>query len=151
MKISIENEANIIEEYWKALSINHECQVKLKDGVEIFTGDSPDEIELVRAASKQGFANKVSDKQSLRRILLGADLKDYEILQQFPFDSDRKRSSIIVRDKGYIKLYTKGSDTIIAQKLSKVGQNKDIMLQTKEYVNEFSSQGYRCLYIGMKT
>lgn len=42
--------------------------------------------------------------------------ESFEVLALFPFTSDRKRMSIIVRDKqegNLIKMYTKGADNII--------------------------------------
>lgn len=36
-EFNLENEANLIEEYWKVISVNHECQIKIKDGKEIYT------------------------------------------------------------------------------------------------------------------
>jgi magnesium-transporting ATPase (P-type) len=34
--------------------------------------------------------------------------KTFELLEVFPFTSDRKRMSVIIRSNGVIKMYTKG-------------------------------------------
>jgi phospholipid-transporting ATPase len=149
VKFSLENEANVIEEFWKALSICHECNINEKDGKEVYTGESPDEIELVRASAVQGFVNKKSTLNSIRKLKLNGENKDYEILNFFEFNSDRKRSSVIVRDNGVIKLYTKGADVVIGKSLHK-DNRKDIHDQIKNYINDFSLQGFRCLYVAMK-
>ena len=75
--------------------------------------------------------------------------KDFELLNTIAFTSDRKRESVIVKDNNTIKLYIKGADSIIEQRLSK-NTNQDILKKCKECVNYFSSQGYRTLLIGMK-
>ena len=76
-------------------------------------------------------------------------IRDFEILNIIAFTSDRKRESVIVKEKNIIKLYIKGADNIIEQRLSK-DTNKEILTNCKKYVNYFSSQGYRTLFIGMK-
>ena len=48
-----------------------------------------------------------------------------------------------------IKLYIKGADSIIEERLSK-DTNKNILEKCKENVNFFSSLGYRTLLVGMK-
>jgi phospholipid-transporting ATPase len=149
VRLNLENEANVIEEFWKALSICHECSINEKDGKEVYSGESPDEIELVRASAVQGFVNKKSEKNSIRKLTIAGEVREFEILKTFEFNSTRKRSSVIVRDGGVIKLYTKGADNIITASLHPENR-KDIHEQIKTYVNDFSLQGYRCLYIGMK-
>jgi len=39
-------------------------------------------------------------------------------LEVFPFNSDRKRMSVVIRQGNVIKLYTKGADSIIKARLS---------------------------------
>ena len=77
------------------------------------------------------------------------NVKDFELLNVLAFTSDRKRESVIVKENNSIKLYIKGADTIIEQRLTKE-TNKDILSKCKSSVNYFSSQGYRTLLIGMK-
>ena len=48
----------------------------------------------------------------------GVDL-EIEVLYSFEFSSKRKRSSVIVREDGVIKLFCKGADNIIIERLSK--------------------------------
>ena len=44
--------------------------------------------------------------------------KSFELLEVFPFTSDRKRMSVVVRDEGHIKMYSKGADSIIKRRLA---------------------------------
>lgn len=58
----------------------------------------------------------VSSTQSSATAKIQGKDETYEVLALFPFTSDRKRMSIIVRDGqegNLIKMYTKGADNII--------------------------------------
>ena len=90
--------------------------------------------------------NNQNDKKNKK---LAQNEKDFELLNTIAFTSDRKRESVIVKDNNTIKLYIKGADSIIEQRLSK-NTNQDILKKCKECVNYFSSQGFRTLLIGMK-
>ena len=43
--------------------------------------------------------------------------EEYEILREFPFDSDRKRMTLIVRHQGRVIMMTKGADSIMLPRL----------------------------------
>jgi len=81
-------------------------------------GPSPDEIALVDAASRMGYAYSGVDNKELILNILGKE-KRVELLHSIEFDSDRKRMSVIVRDDGKVKMYVKGADSIIQSRLSK--------------------------------
>ena len=149
------------------------------DGSEDYIGMSPDSIELIKAARLQGYQLTRSVSSKFRRLktlpykedngklkrykseminpnnleskntINDKDIKDYELLNVIPFSSDRKRESVIVKEKNMIKLYIKGADSIIEERLSQ-NTNKDILEKCKENVNYFSSLGYRTLLVGMK-
>jgi magnesium-transporting ATPase (P-type) len=57
----------------------------------------------------------VDSTQSSTTIKVLGKEEKFEVLQLFPFTSDRKRMSIIVKDKqdGLIKMYTKGVTFIL--------------------------------------
>ena len=46
-------------------------------------------------------------------------IRDVELLKKMEFNSDRKRMSVLIKDAhdGLIKLYTKGADNIILERL----------------------------------
>ena len=147
----LNNSFKIIDEYWKALSLCHDCSI---DDNGYYIGLSPDSIELVRAAKMQGYKyiKNPHNKTSIRRIQFGENernFKDFEKLQLFEFTSDRKRESIIVKEDNCVKMYIKGADNVIEKRLST--NNPSIFLnQAKKFVNHFSSMGYRTLFVGMK-
>lgn len=43
--------------------------------------------------------------------------KKVQLLKSFEFDSTRKRMSVIINDNGVIKLFIKGADNIIKNRL----------------------------------
>lgn len=86
--------------------------------VPVYEYESPDEGALVKAATCYGYklANRTPDQ--IFFATPSGELKIYDILQVLSFDSARKRMSIIVRDdNGKIKVYSKGADTAILNRL----------------------------------
>ena len=99
----------------------------------VYQASSPDEAALVAGAEMLGYRFHVSlleafvypqadgktrKPKSVFIDVLGHD-EEYEILNVCEFNSTRKRMSVIVRgpDKR-IKLYTKGADTVIYERLA---------------------------------
>ena len=149
--VDIDDSQKLIHEFWQALALCHDCSIqKNDDGSEDYIAMSPDSIELVKSARLQGYALTESGTSSIKRIKLGdKDTKDMERLCLMEFSSDRKRETVIMRDGDKIKLYIKGADSIIEERLSK-DVKKEILQQCKNYVNKFSAQGFRTLFVGMK-
>ena len=153
VNLSLENTQDLIEHFWYALSLCHSCSIQQnEDGTEEYICISPDSIELVKTAKDQGWNFVESGSSSIKRIRLGKDglfRNDIERLQLIEFSSDRKRETVIVKDRGIIKVFCKGADSIIEQRLSKKTPDS-ILKQCKYYVNKFSAQGFRTLFIAMK-
>ena len=144
-----ERESVLIKEYWKALTLAHECVAEEKEGGIDYIGLSPDDVVLVKSAVKQGFVLKKLDKASSRKIEILGEEHEFEVLNIFEFSSDRKRLSIIVRDNGHIKMYIKGADSVINKLLSNKSK-KEFNEEAQHYVDFFSKSGLRTLYVGMK-
>jgi phospholipid-transporting ATPase len=160
LKLTLNSDELIVEQFWLALSLCHTCSIQTnEEGKDEYACISPDSIELVKAARDQGWGLIESGTTSIKRIKLGYDSDvtvDFERLQLIEFSSDRKRETIIVKEKvegneneSIIKLYCKGADSIIEKRLSdKTPQNT--LKQSKYYVNKFSDLGFRTLFIAMK-
>ena len=154
ISLSLEKTENIIEHFWTALSLCHTCSVEINEkDIEEYICVSPDSIELVKAAKAQGWAYEESGNPNLKLVKVGdfaPETKKFEKLQIIEFNSDRKRETIIVKTpEGKIILYCKGADSIIEQRLSNKS-NSQILKQSKYYVDKFSAQGLRTLFIAMK-
>ena len=164
IKLVLNSNELLVEQFWYALALCHTCSIQVNnEGKEEYACVSPDSIELVKAAREQGWKLTESGATSIKRIKLGYETEKYinfERLQLIEFSSDRKRETVIVKEKcsdakgnnsqnSLIKLYCKGADSIIEERLSKKTP-PHILNQCKHYVNQFSALGYRTLFIAMK-
>ena len=162
-KLVLDSNELLVEQFWYALALCHTCSIQNNEGIEEYTCVSPDSIELVKAARDQGWGLTESGTTSIKRIKLGNSEDkniNFERLELIEFSSDRKRETVIVKEKindsgeksghkSIIKLYCKGADSIIEERLSKKTPQK-ILKQCKHYVNKFSALGFRTLFIAMK-
>ena len=73
----------------------------------------------------------------------------FDKLCHIEFSSDRKRESIFVKEGNYYKLYIKGADSIIEELLDE-STPPAVLEKSRYFVNLFSSQGYRTLFIAMR-
>ncbi|XP_053202225.1 probable phospholipid-transporting ATPase IA isoform X2 [Panonychus citri] len=102
---------------------------------------SPDEGALVKGASNIGFKFTTRTPDYVYINALGREEK-YQILNVLEFNSERKRMSVIVRcPDGKIKLYTKGADTVIYDRLV----NNQFADVTVEHLSVFATHGLRTL------
>ena len=101
------------------MTICHECRAdsSSEGGEIIYSGPSPDEIAIISAARNIGYKFLGREGNSFKIRVNKKLLKDLVFLRSNEFDSDRKRMSVIVRDRGLIKLYMKGADRSIMEKL----------------------------------
>jgi phospholipid-transporting ATPase len=113
----------------------------------IYHAASPDERALVYGAKKFGFVFHTRTPQYVEMDALGSTER-YDILNVLEFTSTRKRMSIIARNsRGEIKLYCKGADTVIFERLAPSGQQyKDITLK---HLEEFAGEGLRTLCLAV--
>ena len=90
-----------------------------------------------------------SDK-GFKIVEVNGSEKRFEVLQSFEFDSDRKRMSVIIRDNdGSIKLYIKGADAKIIERLDSVGP-QPFRRKIDKDIDSFSKIGLRTLLIAMR-
>ena len=149
----LDSTEKLIEEFWKALALCHDCSIQNGE----YIGMSPDNLELVKSASLQGFKFDVSDNNTQFLISYlspynNSNIKEQQRfgkLRQIEFSSDRKRESVIVKEGSLYKLYIKGADSIIEERLDE-STPKEVLERSRYFVNLFSAQGYRTLYIAMK-
>ncbi|EGR32202.1 phospholipid-translocating p-type flippase family protein, putative [Ichthyophthirius multifiliis] len=136
-------------EYFQLISCTHECVIQKdtenKTNVE-YQGPSPDEIALVSTANCIGFKFLGIFNDFIKLKILGND-KKIELLYIFQFDSTRKRMSVIVNDQGVYKMYIKGADNIIKQRLN---YSQLFLKQIDTYLEQFSLIGLRTLMLAMK-
>lgn len=111
------------------LSVCHTVIPEIKDGKMVYQASSPDEAALVSGAEMLGYRFHVSpcqdksDEQTRKPKSVFIDVEgrsqEFEILNVCEFNSTRKRMSTVVRcPDGHIKLFTKGADTVIYERLA---------------------------------
>ena len=154
VNISLEKTDQLMEHFWTALSLCHTCSIEVDGEKEEYICVSPDSIELVKAARAQGWKYEDSGNPDIKQVSLGFDDNNKKIKFEkkdiIEFSSDRKRETIIVKTPdNKIILYCKGADSIIEERLSKTS-DQAILKQCKHYVDKFSAQGLRTLFIAMK-
>ncbi len=134
------SEREVANEFLTLLAVCHTVIPEVRDGKMHYQASSPDEAALVAGAEILGYQFHVR-ALSYERSRLFTDLyrttpvqmrkpksvfvnmhgtsQEYEILNVCEFNSTRKRMSTVVRcPDGKIKLFCKGADTVILERLS---------------------------------
>ncbi|XP_064419217.1 phospholipid-transporting ATPase IA isoform X1 [Latimeria chalumnae] len=134
--------APAICEFLTMMAVCHTA-VPEKEGDEIiYQASSPDEGALVRAARQLGFIFTGRTPDSVIIKSLGQEER-YELLNVLEFTSNRKRMSVIVRTpSGKLRLYCKGADTVIYDRLADSSRYKEITLK---HLQQFATEGLRTL------
>lgn len=81
----------------------------------LYEAESPDEAALVHAAHVYGFTLRGRSAHHVLVDLPGIGSLEVQLLHILPFDSNRKRMSVVVRHplSGQVVVYTKGADSVI--------------------------------------
>ncbi|KFQ28139.1 putative phospholipid-transporting ATPase VD, partial [Merops nubicus] len=125
-----------------------------------YEAESPDEAALVHAAKayKCVLQSRTPDQVTVDFAGLGS--LTFQLLHILPFDSVRKRMSVVVRHpvSSKVVVYTKGADSVMMDLLrtvseaannSEMGQNK-IKERTQEHLDDYARRGLRTLCIAKK-
>ncbi|XP_063732326.1 probable phospholipid-transporting ATPase IA isoform X4 [Eleginops maclovinus] len=134
--------AAVILEFMTMMAICHTAVPERIDGKITYQAASPDEGALVRAAKNLGFVFSGRTPDSVIVEMPGTEEK-YELLHVLEFTSTRKRMSVIMRTpSGKIRLYCKGADTVIYDRLADSSRYKEITLK---HLEQFATEGLRTL------
>ncbi|XP_068609060.1 phospholipid-transporting ATPase IC [Brachionichthys hirsutus] len=136
-----------VNEFFKLLSLCHTVMAEDKDGDLVYQAASPDEGALVTAARNFGyvFLSRTQDTISIREMDRETT---YDMLALLDFNSDRKRMSIILKSPdGRIRLYCKGADTIIYERLSPDSRHRDT---SQTALDKFANETLRTLCLCYK-
>uniref|UniRef100_A0A3Q4MQ35 Phospholipid-transporting ATPase n=1 Tax=Neolamprologus brichardi TaxID=32507 RepID=A0A3Q4MQ35_NEOBR len=127
--------AAVILEFMTMMAICHTAVPERMDGKIIYQAASPDEGALVRAARNLGFvfSGRTPDSVIVEIVSWTKQVKE----------SARKRMSVIMRTpSGKIRLYCKGADTVIYDRLADSSRYKEITLK---HLEQFATEGLRTL------
>uniref|UniRef100_A0A8C9R2G9 Phospholipid-transporting ATPase n=1 Tax=Scleropages formosus TaxID=113540 RepID=A0A8C9R2G9_SCLFO len=106
-----------VREFFTVLALCHTVMAEWKDGTPVYQAASPDEEALVGAAREMGwvFLSRTRDSLTLSEL---SHIRHYQLLALLDFTSQRRRMSVVVRDpEGVLKLYCKGADIVILERL----------------------------------
>ncbi|KAK9466771.1 hypothetical protein V1512DRAFT_165962 [Lipomyces arxii] len=129
-----------------ALAVCHNVTPVYEDGESSYQAASPDEIAIVKWTETVGLTLAKRDRNSVVLTYDGTkEEQRLEILQIFPFSSETKRMSIVVRDseKDEIVFLEKGADSVMAR----IVQKNDWL---EEETGNMAREGLRTLVIGRK-
>jgi len=114
-----------------------------------YQASSPDELALVEGALKMGFEFLERTASAVKIRLPTGELQAWEIFSEFPFDSTRKRMSLIVKRYGTEQYYimTKGADSIMFPRLTIDSQTSAIV---QDHLDKFAIEGLRTLVVAQK-
>ncbi|XP_020834891.1 putative phospholipid-transporting ATPase IM isoform X4 [Phascolarctos cinereus] len=138
-----------VHEFFRLLALCHTVMPEEKnEGKLIYQVQSPDEGALVTAARNFGFIFKSRTPETITVEEMGK-VVTYRLLAFLDFNNIRKRMSVIVQNpEGQIKLYCKGADTILFEKLHP--SNEELMTLTSDHLSEFGGEGLRTLAIAYR-
>ncbi|CAG9321794.1 unnamed protein product [Blepharisma stoltei] len=155
---SFSKQSEPLDHFFRCMSLCHECLVESNNNGDVdYIGQSPDEIALVDAARHLGYRYwKIKNNEIELHVIpfRNEDKKIrefYEKICVLEFDSDRKRNSVVVREKSTNKifLYIKGADNIIKQRLDP-RNSSDYLEKISHDLDTYSKRGYRTLLFGFK-
>uniref|UniRef100_A0A8B9J3I6 Phospholipid-transporting ATPase n=1 Tax=Amazona collaria TaxID=241587 RepID=A0A8B9J3I6_9PSIT len=138
-----------VHEFFRLLSLCHTVMSEEKSEGELYyKAQSPDEGALVTAARNFGFVFRSRTPKTITVHELGRAIT-YQLLAILDFNNIRKRMSVIVRSpEGKIRLYCKGADTILLERLHPI--NQDLTNVTTDHLNEYAGEGLRTLVLAYK-
>ncbi|KAG7527721.1 hypothetical protein FFLO_06652 [Filobasidium floriforme] len=141
-------EGDTIREFLTLLAVCHTVIPEIKDEKIIYQASSPDEAALVSGAEELGYRFHTRKPKSVF-VEIGGKSTEFEILNVCEFNSNRKRMSTIVRmPDGKIKLYTKGADTVIYERLAQGGS--PLADSTLVHLEDYATEGLRTLCLGAR-
>ncbi|KAM8917516.1 phospholipid-transporting ATPase VD [Spinachia spinachia] len=128
-----------------------------RDDELLYEAESPDEAALVHAAHAYRCTLRGRSAEGLLVDLPGMGPLAVQLLHILPFDSNRKKMSVVVRHPltGQVVVYTKGADSVIMDQTPKGSeQTQDIYNhireQTQNHLDSYARQGLRTLCIARK-
>uniref|UniRef100_A0A8C8RHF0 Phospholipid-transporting ATPase n=1 Tax=Pelusios castaneus TaxID=367368 RepID=A0A8C8RHF0_9SAUR len=138
-----------VHEFFRLLSLCHTVMSEEKSEGELYyKAQSPDEGALVTAARNFSFVFRSRTPKTITVHELGQAVT-YQLLAILDFNNVRKRMSVIVRSpEGRIRLYCKGADTILLERLHPA--HHELLNVTTDHLNEYAAEGLRTLVLAYK-
>ncbi|XP_046966409.1 probable phospholipid-transporting ATPase IM isoform X1 [Vanessa cardui] len=137
-----------VYDFFRLLALCHTVMPEQKNGRLEYQAQSPDESALVSAARNFGFVFRERSPNTITIEVMGKT-EVYELLCILDFNNVRKRMSVILKKDGEIRLYTKGADNVIYDRLKRSHQ-EEVRSKTQEHLNKFAGEGLRTLALAWR-
>ncbi|CAI2370022.1 unnamed protein product [Moneuplotes crassus] len=137
-----------LTDFFKFMTLCHAVMVD-KDpatGEILYQSSSPDETALVEGAKEVGIVLKSRTKETMT-IEIDGNEEVYDLCIEFPFDSIRKRMSVVIHKNGIYYLLTKGADNIMNPRIS---WKEDEQEKVDFDLHQFATEGLRTLVMAQK-
>ncbi|WRT66492.1 uncharacterized protein IL334_003451 [Kwoniella shivajii] len=140
-------EGATLREFLSLLAVCHTVIPEEREGKMVYQASSPDEAALVSGAELLGYRFHTRKPKSVFIDVDGRS-EEYEVLNVCEFNSSRKRMSTVVRGPdGRIKLFTKGADTVIYERLAPEQQFAE---PTLVHLEDYATEGLRTLCLAYR-
>ncbi|RKP32445.1 phospholipid-translocating P-type ATPase [Metschnikowia bicuspidata] len=147
------HQSAVINEFFVLLSTCHTVIPEYNEKANSikYQAASPDEGALVEGAASLGYEFTIRRPKGVTIYTKYSDTTaEYELLKICEFNSTRKRMSAIFRcPDGVIRLFCKGADTVILERLTKQDP-QPFVEATIRHLEEFASEGLRTLCIASR-
>jgi phospholipid-transporting ATPase len=147
-----EKDKECLLDFFSLLAICHSVFPEKTDRGIVYQGSSPDDVALVQGANQMGieYINKDFNDLTIKNQL-NNEINVWEQKAEMPFDSDRKRMSVIVRDKksNKLMLLSKGADNVMFSD-NRINVSPENLEEIDKVLNIFSKEGLRILVMAEK-
>jgi len=143
----------VLKEFLTLLTVCHTVIPEVgEDGKTRYNAASPDEKALVEGAELYNYNFSARKPESVKITTSTGASEEYQVLNVIEFTSTRKRMSIIVRTpSGEIKLFCKGADSVILERLGSSSDQRRFFDVTVRHLEEFAREGLRTLCLATAT
>lgn len=128
-----------------------------------YEAESPDEAALVKMANSYGYKLISRSPHTVTVLIPDQGLITYDVLHVLPFDSSRKRMSVVIRTPdGDVIMYCKGADSAVIERLSRdhrthgdqtdgsASRRVSITDKTEVHLDVYARDGLRTLCMARK-
>ncbi|XP_039896182.1 phospholipid-transporting ATPase IK isoform X4 [Simochromis diagramma] len=142
------NQCLLSRQFLTALALCHTVMTEWKKQTPVYQAASPDEEALVGAARELGWVFLSRARDFIVVSELGITRR-YQLLALLDFTSQRRRMSVLVREpEGGIKLYCKGADIVILERLQKDSPHQE---RTERALELFAEACLRTLCVAVRS
>ncbi|XP_054875413.1 phospholipid-transporting ATPase IC isoform X2 [Amphiprion ocellaris] len=135
-------------QFLTALALCHTVTAEWKEETPVYQAASPDEETLVGAARELGWVFLSRTRDFIVVSELGVT-RQYQLLAVLDFTSQRRCMSVLVREpEGGLKLYCKGADIVILERLQKDCPYQE---RTKRALELFAEARLRTLCVAVRS